>query len=147
MFQNGKTIEAEKIIKKATETIEKPINEKSVCVFNTRVYKPKLDYLLGNKALARAKFDAMVTEVMNLKKFPRGLVERKVLLETADMIAPDQVYKIYKQITSKDLSMVSLETVCANPWKYPNLLKNENFQKEVKKDGRFVDFLKMNKIL
>jgi len=89
----------------------------------------------------------MVTEVMNLKKFPRGLVERKVLLETADIIAPDQVYNIYKQITSKDLSMVSLETVCANPWKYPNLLKNENFQKEVKKDGRFVDFLKMNKIL
>lgn len=147
MVQNNKLSEAQKIIKKATETIEKPINEKSVCVFNVRVYKPKLDYLLGDKLVARAKFDAIITDVMNLNKFPRGLVERKVLLETADLIAPDVVYSIYKQVTSKELSMVSLETVCANPWKYPNLLKDPNFQKEVKKDGRFVDFLKMNKIL
>lgn len=147
MMQNNKFSEAEKIINKAINTIEKPINEKSQCVFNTRVYKPKLTFLLGDKLLARAKFDAIITDVMNLNKFPRGLVERKVLLETADLIAPDVVYSIYKQVTSKELSMVSLETVCANPWKYPNLLKDPNFQKEVKEDGRFVDFLKMNKIL
>jgi len=84
---------------------------------------------------------------MNLNKYPRGAVERSVLLETADMVAPDEVYGIYKQITSKTSSMVGIETDCANSWIYPNLLQDQNFIAEVKQDGRFVDFLKLNDFL
>jgi hypothetical protein len=102
---------------------------------------------LGNKELAREKFYKDLPRVMNLNKYPRGAVERSVLLETADMVAPDEVYNIYKQITSKPTSLVGIETVCANPWIYPNLLKDENFIAEVKQDGRFVDFLKLNDFL
>jgi len=70
-----------------------------------------------------------------------------VLLETADMVAPEDVYNIYKQVSSKPSSLVGLETVCANPWIYPNLLKDDSFIAEVKQDGRFVDFLKINNFL
>jgi len=63
------------------------------------------------------------------------------------MVAPEDVYNIYKQIISKQSSLVGIETVCANPWLYPNLLKDKDFIAEVKQDGRFVDFLKLNDIL
>jgi hypothetical protein len=34
-----------------------------------------------------------------------------------------------------------METVCANPWTYPNLLRTPGFVADVRKDGRFVAFL------
>lgn len=147
MLKNDRAEEANKILNEAIHAIERPINEKSLCVYNKAVYDPKLDYLLGKKELAREKFYKDLPRVMNLNKYPRGAVERSVLLETADMVAPDEVYNIYKQITSKPTSLVGIETVCANPWIYPNLFKNKNFIEEVKQDGRFVDFLKLNHIL
>jgi len=147
MLKNNRESEANQILTQAIEAIERPINEKSMCIYNKAVYGPKLDYLLGNKELALEKFHKDLPRVMNLNKYPRGAVERSVLLETADMVAPDEVYNIYKQITSKPTSLVGLETVCANPWIYPNLFKDENFIAEVKQDGRFVDFLKLNHIL
>ena len=147
MLKNDRVDEANQILTQAIEAIERPINEKSMCIFNKAVYGPKLDYLLGNKDHAKEAFYKDLPRVMNLNKFPRGAVERSVLLETADMVAPDEVYNIYKQITSKPTSLVGIETVCANPWIYPNLFKDENFIAEVKQDGRFVDFLKLNQIL
>lgn len=147
MLKNDRVEEANQILNEAIQAIERPINEKSLCIYNKAVYDPKLDYLLGNKELAREKFYKNLPRVMNLNKYPRGAVERSVLLETADMVAPDEVYNIYKQITSKPTSLVGIETVCANPWIYPNLLKDENFIAEVKQDGRFVHFLNLNHIL
>lgn len=147
MLKNNRAEEAQAIIFEAIEAVERPINEKSMCVYNKAVYDPKLDYLSGNKELAKEKFYKDLPRVMNLTKYPRGPVERSVLLETADMVVPEDVYNIYKQIISKPSSLVGLETVCANPWMYPNLLKDENFIAEVKQDGRFVEFLKINNII
>lgn len=147
MLSHGKQTEAGKIIASALEYKGRPINEQSVCVYNKSVYEPKLDYLLGNTELALEKFHNEIPRVMNLQKFPRAAVEREVLLQTADMVAPDEVYTIYKQVIEIPFSMVGLETICANPWTYPNLIKNKNFQKEIVSDGRFVDFLRLNKFL
>jgi len=147
MLKNDRAEEASQILAQAIEAVERPINEMSMCVYNKAVYDPKLDYLSGNKELAKEKFYKDLPRVMNLTRYPRGSVERSVLLETADMVATEDVYNIYKQVISKPSSIVGLETVCANPWIYPNLLKDENFMAEVKQDGRFVDFLKINNFL
>jgi len=63
------------------------------------------------------------------------------LLETADMVAPDRAYARYRDIADDSVSGVSMETICANPWTFPNLLKNPDFIREVREDGRFVEFL------
>lgn len=57
------------------------------------------------------------------------------------MVAPDYVFKLFKELSGDPISLVSLETVCANPWTFPNLIKDPAFIKEVRKDGRFVKFL------
>jgi len=36
---------------------------------------------------------------------------------------------------------VSLEVVCANPWTFPNLVRDPDFLDDVRRDGRFVAFL------
>ena len=63
------------------------------------------------------------------------------MLEAADMVVPDQVYDIYRDLMEKPLGYVSLESICANPWTYPNLIKDPRFQNEVRQDGRFAGFL------
>jgi hypothetical protein len=63
------------------------------------------------------------------------------------MVAPDRVYGIYRQVTEEPISVVGMETICANPWTYPNLLKDPRFVAEVRKDGRFVEFLEHYGIL
>lgn len=143
----NKNEESQTIISRAISNITKPINEQSICVFNKSVYEPKLDYFAGNYELALEKFHKDIPRVMNLNKFPRGPVERKVLLQTADLVAPNEVYSLYKQISSMSYTMIGLESVCANPWTYPNLLKDAEFQKEIREDGRFVEFLEMNNLL
>ena len=64
-----------------------------------------------------------------------------MVLETADMVAPDRVYELYREICDDPMRFVSMESICANPWVFPNLLKDPEFQKEIRKDGRFVEFL------
>ena len=65
-----------------------------------------------------------------------------MLLQTADLVAPDGVYSNYRQIVADPVWFVGMETVCASPWTYPNLLRDPRFIGEVRKDGRFVEFLK-----
>jgi hypothetical protein len=57
------------------------------------------------------------------------------------MVAPDRVYQIYSDFVNEPTGVVSLEYVCANPWTFPNLIKDPGFQEEVRQDGRFVEFL------
>ena len=65
-----------------------------------------------------------------------------MLLESADMVAPDRVYDIYREIIGDPIAMITMEKVCANPWTYPNLIQDPRFIREVREEGRFVDFLK-----
>lgn len=37
--------------------------------------------------------------------------------------------------------MTRFESICADPWNYPNLLRHLDFQNEIIEDGRFVTFL------
>ena len=83
----------------------------------------------------------VATDAANVA-FPRGVVEKKMLLESADMVAPDRVYDIYQEIIGDPIAMVTMEKVCANPWTYPNLLRDPRFIAEVRRDGRFIEFLK-----
>ena len=141
LIQHGNHELAHEIIDRAKNSITRPYQENAFCIFNKATYNPKLEYLNGDADLAKHEFEAIVPEVLNNTTFPRGAVERAVLLETADLVAPDRVYFIYKQVTGKQVSFTSMETVCANPWIYPNLIRDPNFIKEVKEDGRFVKFL------
>jgi hypothetical protein len=43
--------------------------------------------------------------------------------------------------------MTSFESICADPWNYPNLMKNPQFIAEIRQDGRFVEFLQANGFL
>lgn len=147
LMQKGKMEQAEEIIEKAKSAITHPYQKNGFCIFNKAAYNPKLEYMSGDKSLARKQFDSIVPEILNNTNFPRGPVERMVLLQTADMVAPDQVYVIYKQIISKPVTFTTMESVCANPWTYPNLLKDPNFIKDVKEDGRFVKFLEHYKLI
>ena len=56
-------------------------------------------------------------------------------------MAPDRVYGLFQQIRNDPITLVSMETVCANPWTYPNLLRSPDFIREIRQDGRFVEFL------
>jgi len=133
---------ARKIVAKARSESAKPITVKSgMCIFDREAFTPKLDFLDGNKLRARADFDRSVMKILANQEVPRGAIEQAVLLETADMVAPDQVYALYREIVGKPLSLLGLEVVCANPWTYPNLLKDPRFIAEVRRDGRFVQFL------
>jgi TolB-like protein len=141
MIKNGNSDLAFEIIERAKQTKEMPYNKEAFCIFNKSTYNPKLEYMTGNIDLARKQFEEIIPKILNNNSFPRGAVERSILLETADLVAPDRVYSIYKQVTSNPVSLVSMETICANPWIYPNLIKDPSFIKEVKEDGRFVNFL------
>ncbi len=141
LMNHGKSAEAKSFIEKVKSATARPVNEKALCIFDKAVYEPKLFYLTGDSAKARKAFEATLITVLKNNKFPRGAVEKSVLLQTADMVAPDKVYEIYKEVSADPVSFISMEVVCANPWTYPNLLKNPEFIKEVRKDGRFVKFL------
>ncbi len=141
LIEYGNEKLAAEIIETAKTSATRPINENSVCIFDKQVLEPKLDFLSGDSLQARRKFETMVSKVMQNNKFPRGAVEKMVLLQTADMVAPDRVYDIYQEVMNAPVSIVGMEKICADPFTYPNLLKHPKFLAEVRQDGRFVGFL------
>jgi tetratricopeptide (TPR) repeat protein len=147
LLNHGEKHTAEEFIQKAKTATSRPINERALCTFDKAAYEPKLLYLTGDSAKARQQFDEVVLNIMKNNRFPRGVVEKSVLLQTADMVAPDRVYALYKEIANESISFTGLEVICANPWTYPNLLKNPEFIKEVRKDGRFIKFLEHFKLI
>jgi len=141
MLEKGDASEGQEMLKEVEEIVLRPTNLYSVCTFNPEVYLPKLDFLFGKQDLAREKLDRVALTVLQNKSFPTGAVERAVLVEAADLIAPEKVYYYYEQVTKNAISYTSFEAICADPWTYPNLMKAPQFIAEVKEDGRFVEFL------
>ncbi len=45
------------------------------------------------------------------------------------------------------MAFVSLETICTDPWTNPNLVRDPRFVAEVRKDGRFVEYLEHFKVI
>ncbi|MBO3697661.1 hypothetical protein [Roseivirga sp. E12] len=141
MLTMGDPTEGQKMLNEVESIVLKPINLYSVCTFDPDIYLPKLDFLKGDTELAKQKLDEVVLRVIKNKSFPTGAVERAVLVQASDMIDPDKVYTYYKQVTDNSVSFISFEAICAEPWTYPNLIKDPRFQEEIRKDGRFVEFL------
>jgi hypothetical protein len=141
LIEHGDRAEAAKILTRARQSTARPATPMSMCIFDRAAYQPKLDYLSGDSVTARREFEASVPKILANRAFPRGAVERAVLIETADLVAPDRVYAIYRQVVEDPVSIVGMETICANPWTYPHLLEDPRFVREVRKDGRFVAFL------
>jgi len=137
----GDPQEVEPILAMARASTSRPYQEMTFCIFKRAAFMPKLDYLSGHPEAARREFEDAVPGILDNDAFPQGPVERSVLLQTADLVAPDRVYTIYRQIVEKPVAFVSLETICADPWTYPNLIRDPRFIAEVRKDGRFVEFL------
>jgi TolB-like protein len=138
---SDKDAEAAKIIEEAKNAVERPVNENSICIFDKIAYLPKLYYLDGDTDLAKQAFNEALIKVFENHSFPRGSVERAVILEAADMIVPEQVYKVYRRVVESDISFIHMENICANPWIFPNLINHPDFIAEVRADGRFVEFL------
>jgi hypothetical protein len=147
LIQHGARAEAEKILERARQSTARPYTQESVCIFDRTAYQPKIDYLSGDSIAARRDFEASVPRILANRAFPRGAVERAVLLETADLVAPDRVYEIYRKVVEDPVSIVGMETVCANPWTYPHLLEDPEFVREVRRDGRFVAFLDHHRLI
>lgn len=141
MLQMGKPEQGQQMLKEVENIVLKPINHYSVCTFDPQIYLPKLDYLKGEKQLAREKLEAVALNVIQNKSFPTGAVERAVLIQAADLIYPEKVYYYYKQVTDNTISFTSFEAICADPWTYPNLIRDPKFVEEIEADGRFVSFL------
>lgn len=141
LIDNGKDSSAREILNLVDEIVLRPINPNSVCVFDPQVYLPKLSFLNGNDSIARQMIDKIALEVLQNESFPLGAVERSVLLQAIDLIEPSRVYYYYQQIVKNSISMTSFESICADPWNYPNLLRHPDFQEEIVQDGRFVTFL------
>lgn len=141
MMDNDQLEEANTIIEEMKEMVAMPVNLNSVCQFNSRTYFPKLDFLTGDTLVARENLEKVVLEAMKNESVPTGAVEKTVVLEAADLIAPEKVYYYYELLTKGTNSFASFESICANPWTFPNLLKDPEFIDEVSADGRFVDFL------
>jgi len=114
---------------------------KKIVHLTRRRSSPSSTSWVAIRLLARKEFEDAVVKILKNDTFPRGAVEKAVLLETADMVAPDRVYSLYREILEDPIALVSMETVCANPWLYPHLLRDPRFIEEVRRDGRFVDFL------
>jgi TolB-like protein len=142
LLSYGRKDLAATVIEKARREAAKPYTERSgICIFDRAAFRPKLEFMHGGREKARREFDQAVMGIFRNEEFPRGAVERAVLLETADMVAPDRVFSLYREIVSDPLSLIGLEAICANPWTFPNLLADPRFIAEVRKDGRFVQFL------
>lgn len=141
LLEHGEVGQARAIIERAKEAASRPYTEMSMCIFDRAAFEPKLDYMSGDSLGARRAFEEAVPKILANNLFPRGAVEKAVLLQTADMVAPDRVYAIYRHVVEAPVSIVGMETVCADPWTYPNLLKDPGFIREVREDGRFVEYL------
>jgi TolB-like protein len=131
---------AQAILAQARESTPRPYSS-AVCIFDRATFLPKLHFLSGDPEQARREVVEVIPKVLLNDTFPRGAVERGVLLETVDLVAPDLVYSVYRQIREKGVSAITFEGICANPWTFPNLLKDPRFIAEIREDGRFVEFL------
>ena len=147
LFEHSKKTEGTALLDEVSQVVLKPIDPNSVCVFNPQVYLPKLDFLNGEQEVARDKIEELTLPVLQNRSFPLGAVERSVLLQAVDLIAPDRVYYYYEQVVKKTISMTSFESICADPWSYPNLFRDDRFIAEIRQDGRFVEFLESNGFL
>jgi TolB-like protein len=141
LLEQGRTAAADSVLALARASTARPYTEDSVCIFDRAAFLPKLAWLAGDEADAREELEEALPRILTNDLVPRGPVERAVLLETADLVVPDRVYSIYRQIQEHPLPGITLEGVCANPWLFPNLLRDPRFVTEVREDGRFVGFL------
>jgi len=137
----GENDAARDILNKAAVQVEMPINPMAQCAFNPAVIKPKLHFLTGERDAARQDLQNALHQLEQKDPYFRKFVEKGVLLEAAEMVAPDLSFKIYRDIQNDPMRQVTFESVCANPWTYPNLIKDSQFQKEILTDGRFIEFL------
>ncbi|GAB5560695.1 MAG: hypothetical protein SynsKO_23420 [Synoicihabitans sp.] len=137
----GENDAARDILNKAALQVEMPINPMAQCAFNPAVIKPKLHFLTGEREVARKDLQNALDQLEQKDPYYRKFVEKGVLLEAAEMVAPDLSYQIYRDIQDDPMRQVTFESVCANPWTYPNLIQDSQFQKEIRADGRFVEFL------
>ena len=141
LVRQGKEESAMEIVEKALLEIDKPIGELSGCLMDKAVILPKLRKLEGDPEEARRLYREARLIVEAKDNIDTRAYEKGALLETADVSAPEEVYDLYRDISDDLYKYVTLQTICANPWSYPNLLKDPRFQAEVRRDGRFVEFL------
>ncbi len=142
MMKHDRLEEAHDIIEHVKTIAIMPVNLNSLCQFNSQTFLPKLDLMAGDTLTAKQKLEQIALEAMQNESFPIGAVEKTVVLQTADLVAPEKVYYYYELVTKKSKSLTSFASICADPWTYPNLLKDPEFIEEVKADGRFVEFLR-----
>jgi len=129
------------IVEQARRSTTRPYSERSVCIFDKASFEPKLTFMAGDPEAARHELEEAAPEILASRIFPRGALEREVLVQSADLVAPDRVYALYRQVVAQPISLINLPTVCANPWVYQNLIRDPQFVAEVRADGRFVAFL------
>lgn len=142
LIAQGRAADASEIIGESFKNIYLPSNPLATCTFDTEMIRPKLHYMNDDPQQALADLQYAIRKLAEKPDSLLKYVEKGVLLETADLVAPDLAYSIFKDIANDPIQKASLEVICANPWTYPHLLEDPDFQKEVLADGRFVDFLK-----
>ena len=118
-----------------------PVNLNTVCQFNSDTYLTKIELLTGDTLRAKELLEQTVLASIENKSIPIGAVEKTVTLQAADLIAPERIYYYYELLTKQAFSFTSFESICSDPWTYPNLIKDPQFVEEIKADGRFVEFL------
>ncbi|HSH10101.1 MAG TPA: tetratricopeptide repeat protein, partial [Oceanipulchritudo sp.] len=141
LLVNGKDAEAGEIIRESFANIHLPPNPLATCTFDTEMIRPKLLYMSDDPEKAREDLRYAMNKLNNKPDSLLKYIEKSVLLEAADLIAPQLAYSIFKDIQNDPIRMATLETVCATPWTYPQLLANPDFQQDIRADGRFVAFL------
>jgi len=141
MLREGDPELAREVTAKALHEITLPIKENSGCLVDTALIMPKLHLLSGNPELAREEFDKALIKINQKEESFRKMWEKMMLLEAADIVAPDRVFAIYQELANEPTGIVSLELICTNPWSFSSLVNDPQFQSEVRKDGRFVNFL------
>jgi TolB-like protein len=139
--REGDLESASAVVEKAKHEISLPIRENSGCLIETALIIPKLHHVSGEPEIARETFETAMMKAGQSDNIMRKLWEKYILLECADMVVPDRVFQIYNDIANEPVGAVSMESVCANPWTFPNLIKDPQFQEQVRRDGRFVEFL------
>lgn len=75
LMQYGDPKKAEEIIVYAKTSTTRPIDERSVCIFDKDVFIPKLEFMSGDKQLAKNEFHEVLPRVLKNKSFPRGVIE------------------------------------------------------------------------
>lgn len=142
LLLQGRESEAQEILTESFHNITLPTNPLAACTFDTAMIRPKLHYMMNNRQAARDDLDYAIRKLESKPDSLLKFIEKAVLVEAADMIAPDLAYSLFLDIQQDTIRMVTLEIVCANPWSYPHLMDNPKFQKQVLADGRYVEFLR-----